>query len=118
MANKNPIEDGLKIVKDRIDRGWCRGHQAKDLSGFPCKPLTPEARVWSLVGAMAYVPSAVAGKVQDAILRSAYQKIDVRRSLNLQNLNDDERFSKQTIVEILDHAIRSERLKRHVKHSE
>jgi hypothetical protein len=42
----------LARARDLVAYGWCQGAEARDADDDPVKPWSPEARCWSLLGAL------------------------------------------------------------------
>ena len=51
-------QDVLRETAHLVGRGWCRGADARDVSGSAVAPGDPAATAWSLVGALAVVSDA------------------------------------------------------------
>ena len=72
--------DLLQRCRDLVERGWCRHADARDANGRPVNPSSPDARAWSVAGALAAVVldsdgmhfrRAPIGAVEDVVTRFA-----------------------------------------------
>lgn len=44
--------DALRAARTYLERGWCQRAEARDGDGRPAHPDSPQARSWSLTGAI------------------------------------------------------------------
>lgn len=50
--------DVLRETAQLVERGWCHGADARDVSGVGVAASDPAATAWSLVGALAFISDA------------------------------------------------------------
>lgn len=63
-------QDVLRETAQLVERGWCHGAEARDVSGAGVAPDDPAATAWSLVGALARTvdaPGADLTALRDAL---------------------------------------------------
>lgn len=97
----------LARARDLVAYGWCQGAEARDAEEQPVKPWSPEARCWSLLGALVAAVDlpALPGAVTLQPLRRALAALaDVIEDPLLAAWNDDRGRTQEVVVRVLEAA--------------
>ena len=68
------IAEKLQLAASYIARGWAAGNEARDIKGYDIDPLSPDARFWSLEGAI-YAASEGDSDLENALLEVVKDQI-------------------------------------------
>ena len=66
--------DLLQSCRDLVARGWCRDADGRDVHGRAVNPSSPDARAWSVAGALAAARSGRAGKLPGALISGPWRR--------------------------------------------
>ena len=68
------IDEVLGLARDKVASGWCELAEARDRTGRPVAPTSPEAASWSVSGAI--VAAAAELQVEHAVVIGALDRME------------------------------------------
>ena len=95
--------EALRVIRDRIERGWSQGADAKDVNGQPVSPAGGDACAWSVVASFALADTN--GIPLDRVPRAQRAFVAVTDPQSLEEWNDDPTRTKRLVLDALDAAI-------------
>ncbi|NUR76202.1 MAG: hypothetical protein HOQ28_07965 [Thermoleophilia bacterium] len=97
----------LARARDLVAYGWCQGAEARDAEDDPVKPWSPEARCWSLLGALVAavdLPAQPEAVTLRPLRRALAALADVIDDPLLAAWNDDQGRTQGLVVRALERA--------------
>jgi hypothetical protein len=109
-ATLPPIAKTLVDARGFLERGWCRGTEARTVHGNKVSPCHPDAVSWCLYGAIAAVNTPFIGSsmnIVERVLQSLNDPHTIRLPADFPKITvfNDRQVSVEPVLAVVDQAI-------------